>query len=469
LIDVQFFAEDVPVARIAKSEPKVAGTRAPATDAPPMRFAAKPKTASSPDAIEAPRPERSSARRTAVTPLPRVGRPAKETFEGAWHALTARLREAAPERIEDAIAAAATLGFALESAKNGRVTLTRGKTRLRFEQSAIGAHSTLAMKLRGPGKKSTLEREAVLMHGTLLPPDLYRRMEQSFDEVMGTFDKALEAQGKRPLPTTFDALKSFIDGGKGKSAQKKDLARDAEVEAKVAGLTEKLDAMKQAGTAPRAIVVYTDGPDGAGKSSTGTIVLRSLTSAGYLTGVVSFKAPSEAERAQHWLQRFRDRGVPGGDAEAVFWDRGPAGDAVYGDKSPTAVKKMAGELRTFERDLENDGVLLFKVHIYADQEKQARTFGKRLARQHAADLIEAKLEKRGALTEAASAALDNIRQKIDGDDLRALVRFEEHQARFARFSKLADMLMVDASKRHPARLKLIEAMSEKLDAWSASP
>ena len=392
------------------------------------------------------------------------GRPKSITFEAVWKAVEATLQAAPPASLEAAIGAFGELGFSLAKSKDGHAKLRRGDFELHLEADPIGSHPALRLELEGPSRGEKIERTAVEMHGTLIPEKLFDRMQERYEKVYEDFRDAFDDNGKKPLPTTFDKLKTFIDSGKSGKAQAKEEAQDAEVAAAVGELKTKLEQLAKQGRAPRAVVVYTDGPDGAGKSSTGTIVLEALAASGYTTDAVSFKAPTAKERSQHWLQRFRDRGVPTGQLEARFWDRGPAGDAVYGKKTPAEVKVMARELRELERELAKDGVLLFKVHIYADQEKQAETFGKRLGRQSAADVIEAELVKRGKLTPASAAALENIRSKIDGDDLQALVNFDEHQSKFLRFSKAAGYTVVDATKRHAARLEIIEAFVEQLEA-----
>ncbi len=442
--------------------------------APPRASSAAPRAALA-DTLGAAPPSLGGAVRapSGAVAIPAVGgRPKADTFESQWKQLEATFASAKPDTLEAAIGALGALGFTVASAKSDRAKLRRGSFELKLEAESLGAQPALRMELEGPekagakgGKKT--ERDAVVVGGALIPEKLYARMEDKLEDVLSTFDKALEAHGKKPLPTTFDQLKAFIDGAKTGKAKAKDAVEDAQVEAQLDALTSKLVAMQAAGTAPRNIVVYTDGPDGAGKSSTGAIVLQAISKAGYATDAVSFKAPTAAEREQHWLQRFRDRGVPDGEQTARFWDRGPAGDAVYGPKTPAQVKEMAKELRGLERELADDGVLLFKVHIFADQAKQAETFGKRFARQAAADRIEAALEDRGALTDASRAALDNIRSKVDGDDLRALVGFDAFQAKFLRFSQAADYHVVDASDRHAARLTIIDALSTELDAFSA--
>lgn len=400
--------------------------------------------------------------------LPALGRPKAETFDGVWHQLGEVFRASPSSSLEAAIGQLGALGFSLSSAKDGRAKLTRGAFTLRIEEETLGAHRGLRLELSGPSKRGdSVERSGVEIHGTVVPEKLFEQLEERFDQVMKDFREALEDHGKKALPTTFDGLKTFIESGKSNKARAKEEAQDVEVAAALGALQDKLQTLQKQGLAPKGVVVYTDGPDGAGKSSTGAIVLGALSATGYTTGAVVFKAPTEAERKQHWLKRFEDRGVPRGENEALFWDRGPAGDTVYGPRSPAEVKQMAKEMVALKRQLAKDGILLFDVHIFADQEKQAATFGKRLARQHAADLIEGELTKRGKLTDITRDALENIRQKIDGDDLRALVSFDQVQEKFTRFSKLTGMTMIDATKRHAARLEVIAALSAQLDAFAA--
>ncbi|MCC7383513.1 MAG: hypothetical protein IT384_16865 [Deltaproteobacteria bacterium] len=394
-----------------------------------------------------------------------MGRPRARGSAGVWSDLT-NLIAKGPPTLEAAIGAAAQLGFSLHSSKGDHARLEQGKLRLRLETKHLGERPALEIELEGPDRHGkTEERSGVVFQGTTLPKKLFHEMKERFAETLDDFEDALAARS-HPLPTDFDSLKAFIEDGKSEKAQEKEAAEDAEIAAQLAGLTLKLESLANSGLAPRGVIVYVDGPDGAGKSSTGAILMRALEDAGYSTGSVSFKAPTEAERKQHWLQRFRDHGVPGGDQGAMFWDRGPGGDTVYAPRTPEQVASMAKELKALERELAADGILLFKLHLWAEPEKQAATFGKRFARQTAASRIGDELAKKHRLTPSVASSLEAIRDKIDGDDLRALVQFPEVQRKFLRFSKLTGAKVIDATKRHEARLEVIDTFGAQLDAFA---
>jgi hypothetical protein len=76
-------------------------------------------------------------------------------------------------------------------------------------------------------------------------------------------------------------------------------------------------------------------------------VVKALEDAGFASRIAVFKAP---KGGVHWLKRFYDEGYPEKN-ELVFWDRGPAGDGVYGGHSPRMLKAMHIEFNGFEARL----------------------------------------------------------------------------------------------------------------------
>jgi len=295
----------------------------------------------------------------------------------------------------------------------------------------------------------------------------WQTMKTRFDKVVCEFEKAREKNPKSPLPTNLAELKDYLDKGLSKSAQTKDALKEAELQGMLDQLTARLKRLKEQSSGPKGVVVYVAGPDAAGKSSTGAIVIKALQAAGFDCRRESFKAPTADERKQHWLKRF-ERGVPA-DNQAVFWDRGPAGDTVYGDVSKPQIAVMGREFSEFEAKLRNDNILVMKIELFASLDKQADTFGKRLGRLFIAENIRAELQKAGQLTPEAEEGLNQIMTKVDDDDFRALANFEDIQASFLGFAEASSdttpWAIIDATKRHKARLKIINKFSETLEKF----
>jgi len=112
---------------------------------------------------------------------------------------------------------------------------------------------------------------------------------------------------------------------------------------------------------------------------------------------------------------------------------------------------------------------MLKIELYANREKQAETFGKRLGRQFVAQTIEKELADAGKLTQENKVTLDIIANKVDDDDFRAFVEYETIQSKFMSFANKTESaspwLVTDASKRHDARLKLIGDFENALEQF----
>ncbi|MCK6550929.1 hypothetical protein L6R52_34140, partial [Myxococcota bacterium] len=309
----------------------------------------------------------------------------------------------------------------------------------------------------------------VAVAGIVLGARHWRILAARYDEELARFVRAVEGTRGEKLPSTFEGLKRFVEAGLDPAGAAERTARKAELEARLAALADELTALREQGRAPKGVVIYACGPDGAGKSSTGGIVMKAFARAGYTLRQDSFKAPTPEERAQHWLKRY-ERGVPA-EGEAFFWDRGPAGDVVYGRVDPKTERRMAKELMAFEERLAGEGVLFVKVELHASKDRQAATFGKRLGRQHIADTIGAALEARGRLGPSARRGLDEIASKIEPGDLQALARYGQVQARYEHFIERTEdvepWIVLDATKRHDARLALVEGVHEALQRFAA--
>jgi polyphosphate kinase 2 (PPK2 family) len=363
---------------------------------------------------------------------------------------------------EELCRALASLGYE----KKDSSSHTKGDDQVKLTELKLGNNT---------GHKITFSRgkkcfEAISFSDSVIPIKLWNLMQERFEVETSRFSKARIKNPKLPLPTDLQSLKDFVKLGLSKKDRKKDKVQDREISKNLDALATKLSSYRTAGTAPKGVVIYVAGPDAAGKSSTGAIVMGALEKAGYKPRRESFKAPTKEERAQHWLKRF-ERGVPE-EGEAVFWDRGPAGDSVYGNASDERSRVMGKEFSKFEAALQEDGVLMVKVELFADLEKQAKTFGKRLGRQFLAQTITQELQQSGTLTDTQKVNLDTIADKVDAGDFRALANYQNIQSRFLAFTEKSGdtnaWLVTDATKRHRARLGLIQEFDKALATFVAA-
>lgn len=442
-----------------------------------------------------PRTDTEAAWRRALAAKPRLGAPAgagaqrsalggqaalfgpglsskKTTAKSLFADVGAALAPLGPDATADDLRAAlGGLGFGRGRIDEGWVRFSRGRAEVALRPFSIGGLPAAELAVSAPGKskkKKAKTRRGVFFQGVTFSEKHWTSLQDRYAEEISRFARAVRADAG-PLPEGFDALKTFLERGMRPAELAKRADRAAELEAGTDRIAAQLARMQADGTAPKGVVVYVAGPDAAGKSSTGGIVMSALEKAGFDLGTAVFKAPSAEERAQHWLARF-ERGVPA-QGQAVFWDRGPAGDSVYGPADDARATEMGAEMSAFEADLRARGILMVKVELSADAEKQAATFGKRLARQHIAGKLEAALAAQDGLHEEAKAGLEEISGKLDRADFAAFTAFDEVQAKFLRFvdasSDVEPWLVIDATKRHAARLELIDGFAAALDRFAA--
>jgi polyphosphate:AMP phosphotransferase len=126
-----------------------------------------------------------------------------------------------------------------------------------------------------------------------------------------------------------------------------------------------------------AMVLMFEGWDAAGKGS----AIRRITQAmdPRLYAVVGVAAPSDEERAQHYLWRFW-RHLPR-DGRTVIFDRSWYGrvlvERVEGFAHPTDWTRAYGEINATEEQLAAHGVVLCKFWIHISPEEQLRRFKER--------------------------------------------------------------------------------------------
>ena len=125
-----------------------------------------------------------------------------------------------------------------------------------------------------------------------------------------------------------------------------------------------------------AVAVF-EGWDAAGKGS----ALRRLTQAidPRLFRLVQFAAPTDEERAHHYLWRFW-RHVPR-DGSSTFFDRSWYGrvlvERVEGFARPEEWQRAYGEINRFEKHLADHGIALFKFWLHISKGEQLARFRER--------------------------------------------------------------------------------------------
>ena len=126
------------------------------------------------------------------------------------------------------------------------------------------------------------------------------------------------------------------------------------------------------------IVIVLEGRDTAGKGGTAKAITEHLDTRQYR--VAALPKPSEAEQGQWYFQRYIQHLPTAG--EIVLFDRSwynRAGvEKVMGFASAAQVKAFLRQAPMFEKQLVDDGIVLFKYWLCCDQERQEQRFAERL-------------------------------------------------------------------------------------------
>ena len=163
-----------------------------------------------------------------------------------------------------------------------------------------------------------------------------------------------------------------IDGGK--SRGEKQLAKGVPP---LAEMQEKLFAAGRFGDR-RSVLLVLQAMDTAGKGGIVSHVVGSVDVQG--VALHAFKAPTDEERAHHFLWRIR-RHLPGAGMVGVF-DRSHYEDVLIArvrELAPAAtIEKRYGEIIDFENELSMAGTTLVKVMLHISPEEQRRRLLARL-------------------------------------------------------------------------------------------
>lgn len=162
--------------------------------------------------------------------------------------------------------------------------------------------------------------EGYCYKGAFFSPAQFACMKERYNEELSAYENACtimcsaESQQQATPPTDLISLKGFLEMGKSEKMQRKHKLRLDELEDVVEHLSEEIKKKMstKVGTngdmkckAPAGVIVYLEGLDCAGKSSSSGMVLQALQRAGYNVDVRRHnKPPTEAQKKQPWMARY---------------------------------------------------------------------------------------------------------------------------------------------------------------------
>jgi len=193
----------------------------------------------------------------------------------------------------------------------------------------------------------------------------------------------------------------------------------------------------------RSAIIVFEGPDAAGKGGAIRRLTRALDAAQYR--VIPVAAPTDEERAHHYLWRFW-RHLPR-RGRITIYDRSWYGrvlvERVEGYATHDEWSRAYQEINEFERQLTDDGILLVKFWLHITSAEQLRRFeerGKEPWKQHKITPEDYRNRLRENLYEAAASEM-----------------IERTSTEYAPFS------LVAADDKRGARLQVLETVCKRLE------
>ena len=194
----------------------------------------------------------------------------------------------------------------------------------------------------------------------------------------------------------------------------------------------------------RSAILVFEGPDAAGKGGAIRRITWALDARSYR--LIPVSAPTEEERAQHYLWRFW-RYLPR-EGRLTIFDRSWYGrvlvERVEGFASEPDWQRSYQEINEFERELTQSGVILVKFWLHISADEQLRRFEQR----------------RHDPTK---------RYKITAEDYRNREQANQYEAAAAEMIARcsppgARFTLVEANDKRFARVKVLEAVCDQLEA-----
>jgi len=219
-----------------------------------------------------------------------------------------------------------------------------------------------------------------------------------------------------------------------KSAYEK---RMAELQGTLGGLARKLKQRK------RSAIFLFEGWDAAGKGGAIRRLVWALDARQYR--IIPISAPTDEERAQHYLWRFF-RHLPR-RGRITIYDRSWYGrvlvERVEGFTSEESWRRAYKEINDFEEELTRDGIVLVKFWLQISPEEQLRRFQER--------------EREPWKQHKITAEDYRNRQKTHQYEAAASEMISRNSTEYAPFT------LVEAEDKHYARIKVMETVCARLE------
>ncbi|HEX3777942.1 MAG TPA: polyphosphate:AMP phosphotransferase [Polyangiaceae bacterium] len=218
----------------------------------------------------------------------------------------------------------------------------------------------------------------------------------------------------------------------------------AEYEAKLIDYQGKLGKLAQKlKKKKRSAIFLFEGSDAAGKGGAIRRLVWALDARQYR--IIPVSAPSDEERAHHYLWRFF-RHVPR-RGRITIYDRSWYGrvlvERVEGFASEDAVARAYKEINDFEEELVRDGIVLLKFWLQISPEEQLRRFQDR--------------EREPWKQHKITAEDYRNRRKTHQYESAASEMIARNSTEYAPFT------LVEAEDKHYARIKVLETVCERLE------
>lgn len=217
----------------------------------------------------------------------------------------------------------------------------------------------------------------------------------------------------------------------------------AKYETRIVKLQRRLNRLSRSAMKKRSVVVVFEGMDAAGKGGAIRRVTQALDARIY--DVVPIAAPTDEERARPYLWRFW-RHLPAFGRFTVY-DRSWYGrvlvERVEGFATPSAWTRAYAEINEFEEQLVEHGTVVVKVWLAVTKDEQLRRFKERERTSFKQFKITPEdwrnREKWDDYIEAASDMIDRTS------------------------TSLAPWTVIEANDKHLARVRVIEAICERME------